>query len=55
MQYWINSATKLEYGDKLNLIVSNETIRGFTTTILNSTNVLNTARKYYNCPTLSGM
>jgi proprotein convertase subtilisin/kexin type 5 len=55
MQYWLNSATNKEYGDKLNLIVSNETIRGFITTILKSTNVLNTARKYYNCPTLSGM
>lgn len=30
-------------------------IRGFNTTILYSKNVLKTARKYYNCDSLTGM
>lgn len=56
LQFWINPETNRMYeADNLNLIKSTEIIRELSTTILKSKNVLNTARKYYDCPTLSGM
>jgi len=57
MEYWINPATGSSYGSAdLGLIKSSATtIRSLSTTSLMSANVLKTAKKYYNCPTLTGM
>lgn len=56
MQYWINPATQSSYGlANLNLIQQSDTIRTRSTTLLKSTNILNIAKKYYGCPSLTGM
>ena len=56
MPYWINPSTGNYYGyEKLSKISKTVLKRGLQTYVLFSPNVLETARKYYNCPTMEGM
>ena len=55
MEIWWDFDNNNLYLEDVSKIVGFETIRGFNTTIIKSTNVLNVARKYYGCDTLTGM
>lgn len=55
IQYWLDTSVGALYGADTSKITTTQTIRGFSTTVLKSPNVLATARKYYNCNTLTGM
>ena len=53
---FINPKTGNYYGDEgVKEIFTTATIRGKLTYLLMSKNILETARKYYGCPTLEGM
>ena len=54
--HWVNPETGDFYGgDDVKKILKTGDIRGKKTYILSSKNVLETARKYYGCPSLEGM
>ncbi|EGR28964.1 leishmanolysin family protein, putative [Ichthyophthirius multifiliis] len=56
MQLWIDPDTGKYYGQYgLPKITRDVIIRGLKTSIVYSKNILLTARKYYNCPTMEGM
>ncbi|KAL4488340.1 hypothetical protein ABPG72_019190 [Tetrahymena utriculariae] len=57
MQYWIDPDTNKPYGkDGVSKIQIKDTVRGISDVIkLKSKNVLETARRYYNCPTLDSL
>ena len=56
MQYWVDSATGNYYAATYkSKIMKTVTIRGISTNILFSKNVLATARKYYGCSSMEGM
>lgn len=51
IKYWVNPTTKVAYTAP----TSKGVIRGLTSTLLSTPNVLAFARAYYGCPTLAGM
>jgi len=56
MNYWIDPATGKPYGKAgVSKITTSKNYRGRPTTVLFSKNVLETTRKYYNCPNADGM
>lgn len=53
MQYWIDPETGAPYGSNVSKIYDKETVKTIPHVIrLKSKNVLDTARRYFNCPTL---
>ncbi|KAL4453892.1 hypothetical protein ABPG74_003775 [Tetrahymena malaccensis] len=56
MKNWYNKSTNQLLGKQAaNNLITTQKIRGFDTKMLGSPNVLATAQKYYECPTLKGM
>ncbi|EAR97451.2 leishmanolysin family protein (macronuclear) [Tetrahymena thermophila SB210] len=56
MENWYNKATKQLLGQTAaNQLITTQTLRGISTKLLGSPNVLATAQKYFGCQTLQGM
>ncbi|EGR33551.1 leishmanolysin family protein, putative [Ichthyophthirius multifiliis] len=56
MQFWINPKTGQYYGKSgVNQIIKVVTFRGLPTKIVQTKNIVLTARKYFDCPVMEGM